>query len=67
MGKLKLYDLNLSREQVLAERESIYLSLTAQQRFFKTLQLNHTSVAMNGGQPIKTPQGLGLVIRKPKA
>ena len=67
MGRLKLYDINIPREHILAERENAYLSLTASQRFFKTLELNQASVAMNGGKPLKIPQGLGIVIRKPKA
>lgn len=65
MGRLKLYDINIPREIIVEERESIYLSRTPEQRFFGVLQLNHISVMMNGGQPLKSPQGKGLVIRKP--
>ncbi|WP_293307151.1 hypothetical protein [Pedobacter sp. UBA5917] len=64
MGKLKLYDINIPRETIVEERESFYLSRTPGQRFFGVLQLNQISVMMNGGQPLKTPQGKGLVIRK---
>lgn len=65
MRKLKLYDINTPRETIVEERESLYLSRTPEQRFFGVLQLNHISVMMNGGRPLKSPQGKGLVIRKP--
>jgi len=65
MGRLKLYDTNTPRETIFEERESIYLSRTSEHSFFAVLQLNHVSVTMNGGKPLKSPQGKGLVIRKP--
>ena len=65
MGKLNLYDTTTPRETIIEERDSIYLSRTPEQRFFGVLQLNHISVTMNGGKPLKFPQGKGLVIRKP--
>lgn len=64
MGKLKLYDLNIPRKTIAEERESVYLSHTAAQRFFSVLQLNQLSVAMNGGNPLKSPQGKGIIICK---
>lgn len=67
MGKLKLYDKNTPRETIVEERESVYLSRTSEQRFFSVLQLNRISVVMNGGRPLKSPEGKGLVIRKPTA
>ncbi|WP_426329611.1 hypothetical protein [Pedobacter sp. R-06] len=65
MGKLKLYDINTPRETIVEERDAIYLSRTPEQRFFSVLLLNNISVTMNGGKPLKSPQGKGLVIRKP--
>lgn len=65
MGRLKLYDTNIPREIIVEERESLYLSRSPKQRFFGVLELNQISVMMNGGQPLKSPQGKGLVIRKP--
>jgi len=65
MGKLKLYDINTPRETIVEERDAIYLSRTPEQRFFSVLQLNNISVTMNGGKPLKSPQGKGLVISKP--
>lgn len=64
MGKLKLYDTSIPRELIAQERESVYLSRSPEQRFFSVLHLNHISVTMNGGKPLKSPQGKGLVIRK---
>lgn len=65
MGKLKLYDISIPRQTIVEERESIYLSQSAKQRFFSVLHLNGISVALNGGRPLKSPQGKGIVIRKP--
>lgn len=64
MGKLTLYDITVARETIVEERENVYLKRTPEQRFFGVLYLNHISVTMNGGQPLKFPQGKGLVIRK---
>lgn len=64
MGKLKLYDTSIPRELIAQERESVYLSRSPEQRFLSVLHLNHISVATNGGKPLKSPQGKGLVIRK---
>ena len=64
MGKLKLYDTSIPRELIAQERESVYLSRSPEQRFFSVLHLKHISVTMNGGKPLKSPQGKGLVIRK---
>ncbi|MDQ0965921.1 hypothetical protein QFZ20_001324 [Flavobacterium sp. W4I14] len=65
MGKLTLYDITVPYEAIVEERDGIYLSRTPEQRFFGVLQLNYISVTMNGGKPLKFPQGKGLVIRKP--
>ena len=34
------------------------------EQFHSLLNLNRISVQMNGGNPLKKPQGLGIVIRK---
>ena len=65
MGKLTLYDITVPRETIVHERENVYLSRTPEQRFFNILQLNQISVTMNGGKPLKSPQGKGIIIRKP--
>ena len=65
MGKLKLYDTSIPRELIVGERESVCLSRNPEQRFFSILKLNQISIIMNGCKPLKSPQGKGLVIRKP--
>ncbi|WP_461787699.1 hypothetical protein [Pedobacter sp.] len=65
MGRLKIYDISIPRESILAERESLYLRKSAEQKIFTLLQLNRTAVQLNGGKPLKQPQGKGLLIRKP--
>lgn len=64
MGRLKLYDTNISRATIIAEREYAYLNRSSEQKFHSLLNLNSISVQMNGGNPLKKPQGLGIVIRK---
>lgn len=64
MGSLKIYDSSVSRASILAEREHAYLNRSSEQKFHALLQLNRVSVQMNGGKPLKTPQGLGLVISR---
>ena len=65
MGRLKIYDISIPRESILAERETLYLSKSAEHKIFTLLQLNRTAVQLNGGKPLKQPQGKGLLIRKP--
>jgi hypothetical protein len=64
MGKLKLYDTSLSRADILMEREERYLSSSVKEKFYQLLRLINLSVKMNGGKPLKLPQGKGLVISK---
>lgn len=65
MGYLKLYDINILRESIVAEREEAYLNRSSEKKILALLRLNHISVQMNGGNPLKIPQGKGIVIRKP--
>lgn len=37
MGTLKIYDINISRDSIVAEREQAYLARSAEQRFFALL------------------------------
>ncbi|MDQ8003485.1 MAG: hypothetical protein REI64_01725 [Pedobacter sp.] len=64
MGRLKIYNTDIPRESILAEREALYLSKSAEQKIYALLQLNHVAVQLNGGKPLKQPQGKGLLIRK---
>ncbi|PWS28928.1 hypothetical protein DHW03_03580 [Pedobacter yonginense] len=64
MGHLKIYDTNIDKASIAAEREYTYLKSSSEHKILALLNLNRTSVALNGGSPLKKPQGLGLVIRR---
>ena len=64
MGSLKLYDINIPRESIIALRESIYLNRFSESKIYTLLNLIRISVQLNGGNPLKKPQGKGLIIRK---
>ncbi|MGV3545686.1 MAG: hypothetical protein ACO1N4_01405 [Pedobacter sp.] len=64
MGRLKIYDTDTPRESILAEREALYLRKSARAKIYALLQLNHVAVQLNGGKPLKQPQGKGIVIKK---
>jgi hypothetical protein len=64
MGKLKLYDTSIPPEQVVRERDVAYLTLSPKEKFLQLLALIHLSTALNGGRPLKQPQGKGLVISR---
>lgn len=66
MGRLKIYDNDIPRETIVAEREAVYLNKSAEQKIHALLQLNYVAVQLNGGKPLKQPQGKGILIRKPK-
>ena len=62
MGKLRLYDTSTPQEQVVREREMAYLALSSKEKFLQLVSLIRISVSLNGGRPLKQPQGKGLVI-----
>jgi hypothetical protein len=64
MGKLKLYDISIPPEQLVRERDSAYLALSPKEKFLQLLALIHLSTSLNGGRPLKQPQGKGLVISR---
>ncbi len=64
MGRLKIYSSDIPRKNILAEREALYLSKSAEQKIYALLQLNYIAVQLNGGKPLKEPQGKGILIRK---
>jgi len=66
MGKLKLYDTSIPLEQVARERDLAYLALSPIDKMHQLLSLIRLSVALNGGQPLKRPQGKGLIISRKK-
>ena len=65
MSRLKLYDLSIPREEILKERESVYLKLSPSRKLYALFNLIKLSVKLNGGNPLKQPQGKGIVISKP--
>ena len=64
MGKLKLYDVSIPPEQIVRERDNAYLVLSPKEKFLQLLALIRLSKALNGGRPLKQPQGKGLVISR---
>jgi hypothetical protein len=66
MGKLKLYDTSIPRDLIVRERIEAYQSLSSQKKILQLLSLIRLSVSLNGGRPIKEPQGKGLVISRKK-
>ena len=64
MGKVKIYDTSIPRAQIVAERESEYLSQSPQEKLSRLFALIRLSVKMNGGNPLKQPQGKGLIISR---
>ena len=65
MGRLKIYDTSIPLEHIVNEREVQYLSRSGEGKLKALLHLNHVTVQMNGGKPLKYPQGRGIIIRKP--
>ena len=66
MGKVKLYDTSIPRSQIVAEREAEYVSQSPANKLNRLFALIRLSVKMNGGKPLKVPQGKGLIISRQK-
>jgi hypothetical protein len=66
MGRLIIHSSALSPEKIQEERALRFLNLPPQEKLFELLALIHLSIAMNGGQPIKKPQGKGIIIQRPR-
>ena len=65
MGKFKLYDSSIPREILAEERAVAYNSKSPLEKWNDLFALIRLSVDLNGGQPLKKPQGKGLIIQKP--
>jgi hypothetical protein len=65
MGVLKLHNPSVAREEIIKERDNRFLQLSPAQKFYALLSLNKTAVKLNGGKPLKQPQGKGIIISKP--
>lgn len=64
MSKLTLYDVSMSRDDILKIREGRFLNASPKEKLDQLLRLIRVSIKLNGGKPLKTPQGNGIVIRK---
>ena len=65
MSRLNLYDPSMSRNEILVEREKRFMDRSVKDKLYQLLKLINLSVKMNGGKPLKTPEGKGIVISKP--
>lgn len=64
MGKLILHD-NPDPERLRAERAARFAALPFSEKLKILFAQIDLAVKMNGGKPLKEPQGKGIVIRKP--
>lgn len=64
MAKLILHNTSLPAGQLARERALRFLQLSPQEKLTELFALIRLSVAMNGGQPLKQPQGKGLIIQR---
>ena len=63
MGRLVIRD-NPDTSQQDLERSRRFVSLSTTDKLNELFALIDLSVKLNGGKPLKTPQGKGLVLRK---
>lgn len=64
MGKLTIRQ-HPDLDQIELERRQRFVNLSTPQKLNELFALIDLSVKLNGGKPLKEPQGLGLVIKKP--
>jgi hypothetical protein len=63
MGKVVIHK-HPDVEKMNLERARKFLSLPIEEKLQSICSLIRLSVALNNGQPLKKPQGKGLIIRK---
>ena len=63
MGRLIIRD-NPDTFQQDLERSKRFVNLSTTEKLNELFALIDLSVKLNGGKPLKTPQGKGLVLRK---
>jgi hypothetical protein len=63
MGKLILRDITDTQSQDL-ERAKRFMNLDTTSKLNELFALIDLSVKLNGGKPLKTPQGKGLILKK---
>lgn len=66
MSKLKIYDSKISREEIKDQRLKTQLLRSPEQRILDLFVLNAIVIKLNGGKPLKQPQGKGIVISRSK-
>lgn len=67
MAKLTIHDPAKTREELELERKLAYARLPGEEKWRQLMELIALSIKLNGGKPLKEPQGKGIVIRKPKS
>jgi hypothetical protein len=64
MGKVTIRN-NANVDAIEHERQIRYKNLPIKTQLFELFALIEATVLLNNGQPIKKPQGKGLIIQKP--
>jgi len=65
MGRVILHT-KADNEQLALERARAFLVLPLEEKLKRLFALIDLSVKLNNNMPLKTPQGKGIVIKKPK-
>lgn len=65
MSRLKIYDTSLSREEIERIRAQTYLQRSPKEKLDTLFNLIAVSRKLNGGKPLKQPQGKGIIITRP--
>ena len=65
MGRVIINE-NPDPERQAFERAKAFNSLTDAEKLSRLFALIDLTMKLNGGKPVKLPQGKGIVIRKPK-
>jgi hypothetical protein len=65
MDRLHIHDLSKSREEIALERSLRFAALDGTEKFRQWLTLMNVARKINGGKPLKAPQGKGYVFKKP--
>jgi hypothetical protein len=67
MQRLRLYHPDTgSPETIVRERGVLYASNSSEKKWKELFALIEISRKLNGGQPLKKPQGKGIIITKQK-
>ncbi|MFL9481893.1 hypothetical protein ACI6Q2_03885 [Chitinophagaceae bacterium LWZ2-11] len=65
MSRLRIYNPDTSSsESILRERAIAYMKLSPKEKLQELFALIAAARKLNNGQPLKTPQGKGIIITK---